>query len=265
MAEGQSLTRSIGNIEIILDASGSMLAEADGRRKIDTAHESLAALVDQLPATTKVALRTYGHRRPQDCTDVELVAPLGQLDRAALISQINRINPAPNSRTPIGLSLQQVVDDLKDAQGDALVVLVSDGDETCDGDPAQVAAQLHASNPRLRISVIGFNVGPEEWRARLSAIAQGGGGSYFDAASATQLVAALRQAVTLRYRVLDAQGAEVYQGALGSSATLPAGRYSVVISGDVPLSVRDLEISAGESASIELREQDGALRARVVP
>src|SRR5262249_42864733 len=153
------------------------------------------ALVEKLPDTTKVALRTYGHRRTQDCNDVELVTPLGQLDRAALTARINSINPAPNSRTPIALSLQQVIEDLKDAQGEKRVVLVSDGDETCGGDPAQIAAQLHASNSSVRISVIGFNVGPADWRARLSAIAQGGGGSYFDAANATQLIDALQRAV----------------------------------------------------------------------
>ena len=46
----------------------------------------------------------------------------------------------------------------------------------------------------------------EEWRARLSGIAQGGGGSYFDASNATQLVDALQQAIALTYRVRDAQG-----------------------------------------------------------
>ena len=165
----------------------------------------------------------------------------------------------------MALSLQQVVADLKDVQGDMLVVLVSDGDETCDGNPAQVAAQLHANNPRLAVSVIGFNVGPEDWRARLSAIAEGGGGSYFDATGATQLVDALQQAVALSYRVLDAQSVEVYQGALGSSKELPAGKYTIEISGDTPLTLGDIIVSAGVSTTIELREQDGTLKAAVAP
>jgi hypothetical protein len=71
--------------------------------------------------------------------------------------------------------------------------------------------------------------------------------------------------VTLTYSVLDAQGAVVYRGALGSSATLPAGRYSVEISGETPLTVGDLEVGGGASATVELREQDGALKAAVVP
>jgi Ca-activated chloride channel family protein len=265
MAEGQSLVRTTANIEIILDASGSMSGKIDGRRKIDIAHESLAALVNKLPDTTKVALRSYGHRKGSDCNDIELLTPLGPLDRGALTARINSINPSPNGMTPIGASLQQVAEDLKGAQGDILVVLVSDGDETCSGDPAVVAAQVHASNPKIKFDVIGFNVGPEAWRARLNGVAQGGGGSYFDAVNATQLVDALQQAVALTYRVLDSQRQEVYQGALGSSTTLPAGRYTVEISGESPLTIGDISVGGGQPALLELREQDGKLNGEIVP
>jgi Ca-activated chloride channel family protein len=259
MADGQPLVRTIGNIEIILDASGSMGGQIDGRRKIDIAHESLAALVGELPESTNVALRSYGHRKGSDCGDVELISPIGPLDRVTLIERINSINPAQNGMTPIAASLQQITEDLKNAQGDVLVVLVSDGDETCNGDPAQVAAQIHAGDPRIKISVIGFNVGPEDWRARLTGIAQGGGGSYFDAADATQLVAALQQAVALTFRVLDQQGAEVFSGALGSETTLPAGSYRVEINGETPLTIGDITVGGTTPAIVELREQDGKL------
>jgi Ca-activated chloride channel homolog len=263
MADGQSLVRTIGNIEIILDASGSMNGEIDGRRKIDIAHEALAALVGKLPDHTNVALRAYGHRKGGDCNDVELLTPLGALDRDALTARINTVSPAQKGMTPIGASLQQVADDLKDAQGDVLVVLVSDGDETCDGDPAQVATHIHANNPKIRFDVIGFNVGPEEWRARLSGIAQGGGGSYFDAKDAAQLADALQQAVALTYRVVDAQGAEVFQGQLGATATLPAGRYTVEIRGASPLTIPDIVVG-GATTAVELREADGVLNGTVV-
>lgn len=262
MAEGQSLVRTTGNIEIILDASGSMNAKVDDRLKIDIAHEALTALVGQLSDSTNVALRAYGHRKPRDCNDVELLAPLSRLDRAALTARINAIKPAPNGMTPIGASLQQVAEDLKGAQGDALVVLVTDGEETCNSDPAQIAEQLHAGNPRLRVAVIGFNIGGEA-QTRLSAIAERGGGTYYDAGNATQLVAALQQAVALNYRVLDAQGQQVYQGALGSEANLPAGRYTVEISGDSPVTIGDVEVGGSSPAIVELRDEGGKLTGSV--
>ncbi len=264
MADGQSLVRTIGNLEIILDASGSMNGEIDGRRKIDIAHEALAALVGKLPDRTNVALRAYGHRKGGDCGDVELLTPLEVLDRGALTARINAVNPAQKGMTPIGASLEQVAQDLQGAQGDVLVVLVSDGDETCNGDPAQVATRIHADNSKIRFDVIGFNVGPEEWRARLSGIAQGGGGSYFDAKDAAQLVDALQQAVALTYRVVDTQGAEVFQGQLGAIATLPAGRYTVEIRGASPLTISDIAVG-GATTVVELREEDGTLKGTVAP
>jgi Ca-activated chloride channel homolog len=263
MADGQALVRTIGNLEIILDASGSMNGEIDGRRKIEIAHEALTALVGKLPDRTNVALRAYGHRKGGDCSDVELLTPLEVLDRSALTERINAVNPAQKGMTPIGASLEQVAQDLQGAQGDVLVVLVSDGDETCDGDPAQVATRIHADNPKIRFDVIGFNVGPEEWRTRLSGIAQGGGGSYFDAKDAAQLVDALQQAVALTYRVLDTQGAEVFHGQLGATATLPAGRYTVEIRGASPLTIPDIAVG-GATTAVELRETDGVLNGTVV-
>ncbi len=262
MAEGQSLVRTIGNIDIILDASGSMGAKIDGRPKIDIAHDSLTVLVSKLPATTNVALRAYGHRKGSDCNDIELLVPLGPLDQAGLIGRINAVKPAQNGMTPIGASLQQVAEDLKGAQGDALVVLVTDGDETCSGDPAQVAEQLHAGNPRLKIDVIGFNVGGDS-QARLSAIAQRGGGDYFDAGNADQLASALQQAVALNFRVVDTKGKEVYVGPLGSEITLPAGRYSVEINGDSPLTIDDVVVG-GKPVTVELRDKGGALAGTVL-
>ena len=263
MAEDQTGGQVLGNLEIILDASGSMGGLIGDQKKIDIAHEALGALVNELPDTANVALRAYGHRLSGDCSDTELVTPLGPLDRAGLAEKINAIRPAPNGMTPIAASLQQLAEDMKDAQGDVQVVLVSDGDETCNGDPVQVATQIHAANPKIKIDVIGFNVGPEDWRARLSGISQGGGGRYFDAADATQLVGALKQSILVSYHIISADGRLVYQGVLGSSATLPPGTYTVEVAGVKPLTIKDVVVS-DRPAVVELRQQDGNLTGGVV-
>jgi len=262
MAADQPSGQVLANLEIILDASGSMGAPIGDRKKIDIAHDALTALVNQLPDTANVALRTYGHRRAGDCADTELVTPLGPLDRAALTDKINTTKPAQNGMTPIGASLQMVPDDLKSAQGDLQVVLVTDGEESCGADPVRIAGELHSANPHLKIDVIGFNIGAEA-QARLSAIAEAGGGRYFDAADATQLVTALQQSVLVSYHVLSADGRLVYQGALGSSATLPVGSYTVEIPGAKPLTIGNVVVG-DRPAVVELRQQDGALTGTVV-
>ncbi len=254
----------LDSIELILDASGSMGALVGNRRRIDIAHDALATLIGQMPEGVNVGLRTYGHRRSGDCNDIELVVPPGPLDPANMTAHINAINPVRLGQTPLGASLSLAGEDLKAVSGDVRVVLVTDGEETCRADPVRVAAQLRANNPRLTLDVIGFNV-DSRTSARLGAIAQAGGGRYFDAADAQQLVDALRQSVLRTYRVRDAAGNEVYTGQLGSSANLPAGRYTVEIAGAAPLTIGGVTVDGAHPATVELHEENGKLVATLAP
>lgn len=264
MASGERSPGATQNLAIILDASGSMLARIDGAPKTVIARQALIALVERLPETTTVALRTYGHRRADDCSDTELVQAPAPIQRADLINRINAIRPVNGGRTPIAQSLEDMARDLASVDGEVLIVLVSDGDETCGGDPVATAAALHAANPRLRVSVIGFNIEQEEWRRRLEGIAAYGGGAYFDAANAAQLADALEQAVALTYRVIDGQGNQVYQGRIGSTVALPPGAYRVEISGDAAMTFETVFVESGRATFVELRDAQGALRASIV-
>jgi hypothetical protein len=260
--DGQPLSRTTSNIELIVDASGSMLAQLGNRRRIDVARDAISALISNLPEDTNVGLRAYGHRAG-DCTDVELLQPIAPLDRQALIAQVQAIQPKASARTPIGLSLEQVAGDLQGIQGDVLVVLVSDGEETCDANPVAVAGKLHTDNPRLRVAVVGFNIDAPEARANLSAIAESGAGPYFDASNAGQLTDALRQAISLSFRVIDSAGKEVYAGQLGTTANIPAGTYKVVIGDEEPVEVDQVVVTGGTVTSVTVSEKNGALNAEV--
>lgn len=201
-AAGAERKLGVGNVYLILDASGSMLAPAGGARKIAIAQDALVGLVRGLPEQASLALRTYGQRRPDDCGDVELIAAPGTLDREALVAAIQAIRPVNLSRTPLAASLQAVAGDLSDVAGDTLVVLVSDGEESCGGDPVAAARELRAARPDVRISVVGFDIAPE-LRERLAQIAVAGGGMYVDAADVGELQGALERIVTPGFRVLD--------------------------------------------------------------
>lgn len=264
MADQEGQTQTTPNIEIILDASGSMLASINDTPKIDIAHASLDSLVQHLPDNTNIALRTYGHRRTADCSDLELVAPMAPLDRAAFMEKVHSVRPQNLARTPMEASIRQAAVDLQSIQNETLLILVSDGDETCDGDPAKAAADLRVSNPNVRLSVIGFDVGNSEWQQRLRAIAEEGGGSYFDAADATQLAAALQDAVQITYRVFDTRGHEVFSGPVGVMAeSLPIGEYRIEVGGATPILVEKVQIS-GKQTTIELRERGGGYVAQIL-
>ncbi|MDY7095883.1 MAG: VWA domain-containing protein, partial [Acidobacteriota bacterium] len=138
---------------LILDASGSMWGQVDGENKIVIARRALGDLLQNLPDEAQVSLLAYGHRREGDCQDVELIQPLGPLDREALSAQIEALNP--KGKTPITRALEQAFEVAGESRGKTTVVLVSDGLETCGGDPCAVARQAGVD---LVLHVVGFGV-----------------------------------------------------------------------------------------------------------
>jgi Ca-activated chloride channel homolog len=253
---------TVKNIYFILDASGSMLAKIDGQRKIDLAHQAFSSLVQELDDQTNVALRTYGRNRANDCNDVELLNKMAPLNRTNLLAEINGIIPVNESRTPIGSSLAAISTDLGQKPDETLVVLMSDGEESCNGDPVAEATRLHKDNPQVRVSVVGFDIAPES-QARLAAIAEAGGGNYFGAADVNQLGAALKQAISLEYRVVDKDGKLVNKANVGEVLTLPVGNYRILIGGDPPLLEQPIDIREGLATVISLSSENGQFSAKL--
>jgi len=240
------------NIEIVLDASGSMWELMDGQPRIEIAREVLTTLFQELPDEVNVALRAYGHQyhySAQVCTDTELLVPLSPLDRASLTEEVNTMEPQGN--TLIGYSLSQISEDLSAAEGRAVVVLVSDGEETCGSDPCKAADDLIASGLPVQIHVIGFAIDDPAISDQLACIAEVTGGTYLLADNAEQLIAALREAMTVEYIVYDDSGNEVARGLVGGEAvTVPAGRYRVEVLTQIPLTAEDILVQGETLTSL---------------
>ena len=249
-----SLVRTPRNIAIVLDGSGSMRARVGEQTKMEIARAAVSATIAGLPDSTLLAMRTYGTQRSQDCTDLTLVQPLGQQGRPELLASVGAIAPAPEGMTPIGASLDALLGDLAGAEGYTAVLLVSDGEENCGGDPVASAQALAAANPQLRVHVIGFDIGDPASSERLRAIAQVGGGSYFDARDPQSLASALQEAVQLSYRVLSPAGDLVVTGLVGGPpVSLPPGSYRVVLESDGATEL-PAEVAAGALSAFELGE-----------
>ena len=174
----------------ILDASGSMWSQIGGRNKIAIAREALGGLIRDLPDATDTALIAYGHRRKGDCADIETLTPLGPIDKPVLTSGINRLNPT--GMAPIADALKAALAQLRG--GDPTIVLISDGLESCGGDPCGVVSAAKAAGTGFRLHVIGFGI-RENDVSQLECVAQAGGGLYFDVRSAAELSRALALAV----------------------------------------------------------------------
>lgn len=236
-----------GAVAIILDASGSMLQRQDGERRIDIAKSVLTGLVQQhLEADRPFSLRVFGHREADSCrTDLEI--PLGPLNRETAADTIAGIQAMNLARTPIADSLARVPADLAGARGPKTVILVTDGEETCDGDPAAVIEDLRSRGLDVQLSVVGFAIDDEVLKSTFRTWADLGGGSYFDADSADALATSLRTVISGPFEVLDAAGERVTEGIVGGApVVLPAGRYQVRTRSNPPRVVHGVEIRPGE-------------------
>jgi len=176
---------------LVLDASGSMWGQLEGRAKIDIAREALKALVTDWPRDRQVGLVVYGHRSKGDCADIETLIPVGTLDSGRLAATVDAINP--KGKTPLSAAVRQAAEALKYTEDKATVVLLSDGKETCDLDPCALGAELERLGVDFTAHVIGFDVSQAADQAGLRCLAQNTGGRFIAAANAGELNRALEQ------------------------------------------------------------------------
>ena len=217
----------LGAVEVILDASGSMLQRIDGERRIDIAKDALSALIGHVvPAGTPFALRVFGNREAESCrTDLEI--PVAPLDPTSVEGRIRAIEAINLARTPIAASLRTVPADLAGVAGPVVVLLVTDGEDTCDGDPGAAVAELTRAGLDVRVNIIGFAIDDQALREQFDAWARAGNGRYLEANDAEQLTAAIGGAMRVAYEVLEDD--EVIETGIvnGEPLALPAGTYRV--------------------------------------
>ncbi|HWW88829.1 MAG TPA: hypothetical protein VNZ26_34790, partial [Vicinamibacterales bacterium] len=221
------------NLEIILDLSGSMKLPLGKSTRIGTARRVLGQVLAQVPDDFNVGLRFYGHRfgsrQKKTCTDTELVLPIQKIDRARILSLVERAQP--RGETPLIYSVLQTPADLQPLGGGS-VVLITDGEESCNGDPVAAARQLKDSGIDLTLNIVGFTLAGKQVEQQLGALAESTGGRFYSAQNGDALTRALMMAATERfpYTVVDAAGKEVAAGEAGQAPTeLPAGEYRVVV------------------------------------
>lgn len=238
---------------MIFDASNSMNGAIAGLGpKIGVAKDVMREIVSGLPDDLQVGLRVYGHnisrhQKERSCNDTELVVPFGPLDRDRLLSAVEAITP--QGQTPIGRSLRQLAEDFGDTEGSKLVLLISDGIESCDEDPTspnyppRVIQELNAAGLEIVVNIVGFDITENSTRDFLQGIAQMTGGQLYTADNSDELRGAIEQAMRAGFQVLDSQGNTVTRGNVGAGpVAAPEGVFSVVIDSDPAITLEDVVV-----------------------
>jgi hypothetical protein len=241
---------AMGAVEIILDASGSMLQRLGSQRRIDVAKETLARLTSSgIPAKTPFALRVFGREVDSCQTDLEI--PVSPLDAAVVSKKISALEAKNNAKTPIGASLEKVADDLKSVRGERLVIVLTDGEETCGGDPAAAIQQLQSAGTVTRVNIVGFAIDDAKLAASFRHWSDLGKGTYFDAKDAKALNEAMTRALRPTFEVVDTKGQVIAEGVVESEAVrVPAGAHTVRIKGSAK--PQAIIVKPKETATVEL-------------
>lgn len=202
------------SIELILDASGSMEnANLGNDTRMAVAKNVLRELIQNFPTGIPIALRVFGPttlpgadvvgNKPgsQGQAGTALLIPLAPLpdDKKGILTQINQISG--RDYTPIADSIDRVTKDMAGAKGDKLIVLVTDGAETCGGNVIQSIEQLHNHPAGFEVvmNVVGIDAGDN--RETFEHWAKAGHGEYYDATDASSLLETTTKALKKKYDV----------------------------------------------------------------
>jgi hypothetical protein len=151
-------------------------------RRITAAKEATESVVRAMPSDASIGLVMV-----ENCSAARGVGFFAPDRRAALLSQIHAIQPI--GATPLADGIAKAGQMLDGVNRESIMVVVSDGVESCGGDPCAVAQSLHAAKPHLKINVVdimGAGAG--------DCLAQATGGKVFTARTAADLAFMTRRA-----------------------------------------------------------------------
>ena len=144
---------------LVFDGSGSMAEMGFNGLDFPRIQEARKAVRKALPKITpyrKLGLITYGPGAGVSCTNIDLkFAPMPDAAGRA-IQEIDKLTP--DGDTPLTQAVLSAAEVLNYRSKPGVVVLVTDGKETCGGAPCQLAAELAADAPDLTVHMIGFQI-----------------------------------------------------------------------------------------------------------
>ncbi|WP_333714864.1 vWA domain-containing protein, partial [Yoonia sp.] len=176
---------------LVFDASGSMWNRVEGDlTRIEVARDVMGDYFASRDGAVPLSVIAYGHNRRGDCRDIEVIAPMGQTASGTLEARLRGL--MPRGMTPLTDSLALARDQIPPTAESADIILVTDGLETCEGDPCALAASLAAEGIDIRAHVVGFGLSAAEVAA-LSCITDQTGGMLFQTNSGAELAQALQQ------------------------------------------------------------------------
>jgi Ca-activated chloride channel homolog len=190
---------------LVFDASGSMAGPGFGERtttRIEAVREALAEVLPEVAPARNLGLIVFGpgSHQPGECAKIDIRLTPAANTAERIMSVLNDVQPY--GQTPIASSVQKAADVLNYRQKPAVIVLLTDGEETCSGNPCALADQLKREGIDTTVHVIGYMVAhtsgmPAAYPTRC--LPERTGGLFVSVETKAELVNALRTTLGCAY------------------------------------------------------------------
>lgn len=150
--------------------------------RISTARQAAVAVVERMPPDLGIGLVMA-----DQCPQARSLGMFAPPRRPALVESLQRIEPRLG--TPLADGLAKAARLVDGTSQEALIVVISDGTESCGGDPCRTAQELARRKPKLKINVVdimGAGAG--------NCLARATGGRVYTATNAEEVATMTRQA-----------------------------------------------------------------------
>jgi Ca-activated chloride channel family protein len=185
---------------IVFDASGSMsgnqtLGIPNSRARIDDVRAALAQVLPTATKNRRVGLITYGPGPYNQC-NVKLDLKPSPDAANTIMSVVDALVPA--GKTPLTSAVEQAAEVLDYKNKPGVIVVVTDGEETCGRSPCELGKQLRLLGNQLTVHVIAFRYEGFSWTGGssvmdLMCLADENHGLYARANTEEELVQALEK------------------------------------------------------------------------
>lgn len=182
---------------IVFDASGSMSGtdfNTPPTPRIDKVRQALGKVLPQIAAMRNLGLMDYGPGPSNRCDNIELLLQPAPRSAERIMAALGKLNPA--GRTPLTAAVREAARVLRFPEKPGVVVLLTDGEETCGGDPCAMAKALSAEGANLTIHVIGYRMrelATTNGYVQSRCMTDSTGGLYISVETSEQLVEALQK------------------------------------------------------------------------
>ena len=187
------------DLMFVFDASGSM-GTTDLTAKephIQRVKSAFRHIVNEIPQSRRIGLIVYGQGAYNRCDSIELKLQPTVDAGPTILDAIEHIQPA--GKTPLTEAVKDAAQVLDYKNNPSVIVLLTDGEETCGGDPCALANRLRDQAKDLTVHVIGYRHAQASglsstFTARC--LSEVNGGLYLPVDSEQQIITALRRTIT---------------------------------------------------------------------